>query len=197
MKTAWYIMCAVVIVLIGLNFYQCDRKKEVVIQQDNREFEQTIAGLQSDTAVLRTALREKRATTLSDSTKSAGVVLTLKRTIVQLKATAASQRPDVQPILDSIPKLRAFVALQDSIISEQGKELDTLHAAYTAQVRGLNEQIKLHEQIQAKTDSAALAYQERVAELLDKSRKSERRKRFWRSTTLIAAGGVLALILAK
>lgn len=191
---------ALVFIILVLAFgwlRSCEKGKEVVQVQDNTAFRTIISGLQADTTNLRQQLREKRTQMTQDSTKSAEVISGKDKTITRLRATSTAQRPDIQPILDSIPKLQAFVDVQDSTIQELTNINAELNASYVAQVRNLNEQLELHAQVQAKSDEIAKEYELRVSELEKKLKKADRRRRFWRGATLVLGATTAVLILAK
>jgi hypothetical protein len=119
-------------------------------------------------------------------------------TIVRLKSSSAVQMPDIQPILDSIPKLQAFVNVHDSIIIEQASVIDELNASYKAQVKGLNEQIEIHGQVQAKNDEIMRLYEERIGKLTKDFKKSERRRKFNRTMMYVFGAGLgTAIILSQ
>lgn len=191
---------ALVFVILVLCFgwlRQCEKAKEVVQVEDNTAFRTIITGLQADTTNLRQQLREKRTQMTQDSTKSAQVITGRDKTIARLRATSAVQRPDIQPIFDSIPKLGAFVYVQDSTIQELTNVNAELNASYVAQVRNLNEQLELHAQVQAKSDEIAKEYELRVAELEKKIKKADRRRRFWRTTTLVTTAALAGVLISK
>jgi hypothetical protein len=194
------IVPALVFVILVLAFgwiYSCESKKDIVQQADVTQWRTMIDGLKSDTATLRTSNRELTRRIISDSTTHAKVISAKNITIVRLKSSSAVQRPDIQPILDSIPKLQAFVDVQDSIIIEQASVIDELNASYKAQVKGLNEQIEMHGKVQAKNEEIMRLYEERISKLMKENRKERRGKRFFRATTLVMAGAVGILLLAK
>lgn len=194
------LIAALILVIMVMAFgwlRSCEKAKEIVTDHNDTEFLQEIAVLKKDTSDLIAQLRQKAIETTQDSAAHAKVVKCLQVKITQLRAKEPVLRADVQVLIDSIPKLQAFVQNQDSTIREQVNVIDELNASYAAQVRGLNEQLELNSQIQAKSDEIAAAYEVRVQGLESKLRKSERRKRFWKSTTLIMTGGVAILLLAK
>lgn len=191
---------ALVFIILVLCFgwlRQCESAKEIVQTSEETEWRTLVENLKVDTANLRAELRRKAIETIQDSTKAAQAIWSKGWYIARLKARNEVQRPDVQPILDSIPKLQAFVDIQDSIIVELTDVNAELNASYKAQVRGLNEQLEIHSLIQAKNDEIMRAYEVRVAELQKQVRKENKRKRFFRTTTLILGGAVAVLILAK
>lgn len=194
------LIAALILVIMVLSFVslrQCEKAKEIVTDHNDTEFLQEIAVLKKDTSDLRAQLSQKAIETTQDSTNAAKSIWLKGWYIARLKRSNEAKRVDVQPILDSIPKLQAFVESQDSVIFQQSAVIGDLKAAYQAQVKGLNEQLELNAQIQAKSDEIAAAYEVRVKGLEDKLRKSERKRKFWRTTTTILTGGVAVLLLAK
>jgi hypothetical protein len=195
------IVPALVFVILVMAFgwiYSCESKKDIVQQADVTQWRTVIDGLKSDTTIIRTRNRELTRRIMSDSTTHANVISVKNITIVRLKSSSAVQMPDIQPILDSIPKLQAFVNVHDSIIIEQASVIDELNASYKAQVKGLNEQIEIHGQVQAKNDEIMRLYEERIGKLTKDFKKSERRRKFNRTMMYVFGAGLgTAIILSQ
>lgn len=193
-----YIIPGLILIILVLCFgwlRSCEKAKEVVQVTDNTAFRTIIDNLKQDTTDLRTQLRQKATQMTQDSTRSAKVITGLQVKINVLRAKEPALRAEVQPLIDSLPKLKAFVENQDSVIAEQVNMMSNLNAAYGIQVKSLNEQLALNEKIQAKSDEIAKAYESRVADVEKSLRKENRRKRFWRSATLVMTGGLAAALL--
>lgn len=190
-------LIVVILILCFISLRQCEKAKEVVAEVDNTQFRTVIDGLKADTADLRSRNRELTRRIIQDSTEHAKVISAKNKTIVRLRASSDVQRPDIQPILDSIPKMQAFVNVLDSINTELTNVNEELNASYKAQVKGLNEQIEMNGQIQAKNDEIMRLYEERIAKLMKQNRKEHRWKKVWRGAALTLGATTAVLILAK
>lgn len=142
--------------------------------QDETLWRDVVEKLKVDTANLRTELRRKAIETRQDSAAHAKVVQAKNVTIARLKSSSAVQRAEVQEVLDSLPKVQAFVDVQDSIIMGLTDVNAELNASYKAQVRGLNEQLEIHAQIQAKNDEMMREYEARAAQLMNQNQRLEK-----------------------
>jgi hypothetical protein len=191
------ILILALLVMCFVALRQCESKKEIIQTNDLTQFRTVIEGLQNDTTDLRTQLREKTRRIAQDSTERAKVISVGSGKIVRQKATAVIIQPKVQPVIDSLPIVKEFMALKDSTIAELTNVNELLNESYKAQVKGLNEQIELHGQVQAKNDEIMRLYEERIAKLMKDNRKERRGKKFWRGTALVLGATTAVLILAK
>jgi hypothetical protein len=191
---------ALVFIILVLAFgwlRSCESAKKVAAVVDNTQFRTIIAGLQADTTELRAKLRQKATETRLDSIERSKSISGRGEKIVRQKAAIVVLQPQVQARLDSVPLLKELDALKDSTITELTNVNEELRLSYVAQVKGLNEQIELHAQIQAKSDEIMRVYEERIAELMKQNRKEIRRKKFWRTTTVIMTAGLAGVVLAQ
>jgi len=97
---------------------------------------QLIDSLLLQEELLRLKLKE-------DSLKNVLRQAAYKREIQVLKKKLSETRPEVQPYLDSIPVLKQFVAIQDSIIHKQDSEIDNLNAENLAQRKHFESLLKV------------------------------------------------------
>lgn len=195
-----YIIPVLILALLVMAFgwlRSCEKAKEITQQADVTQWRTVIDGLQTDTASLRTQNRELTRRIAQDSTKAAKDIRATQTKTKAQKAAAVVLQPQIDVISDSLPILREYVALKDSIIHGQDETIAQISQAYTVQVKGLNKQIAIHAEIQAKNDEIMRLYEERIAKLMKDNRKERRGKRFFRTTTLIMVGAVGILLLAK
>jgi uncharacterized membrane protein len=195
------IVPALVFVILVLAFgwiWTCESKKEITQQADVTQWRTAIDGLQTDTAALRTENRELTRRIISDSTAHAKDIWATQTKITQRKAAAVVMQPQIQPLVDSIPVLKEFIALKDSIIHGQDETISQISQAYTVQVKGLNKQLSIHAEIQAKNDEIMRLYEERIAKLMKDFKKSERRRKFNRTMMYVFGAGLgTAIILSQ
>lgn len=79
--------------------------------------------------------------------------LKFKSQISKLTQKLAEKRPEIEPLLDSIPKLAAFVLLQDSIIDVQAVRIDSLEQQKARQWKDFNKLLDIEqEKFQAATE---------------------------------------------
>lgn len=113
--------------------------------------------------------------------------------IRQAKAKVVIRRVYIQPLVDSIPELKAFVQAQDSVILIQGQTIDTLKQALEFSKQAFNDLIQNHdaqESIEARID---LEQTERIADLEKQVRKTKRGNKL--AKVLIPIVGLGAFIL--
>lgn len=99
----------------------------------------SIASLQDITDTLTLRLEK-------DSVEQAEQALKFKSKISTLTKKLAEKRPEIEPLLDSIPKLAAFVLLQDSIIDVQAVRIDSLEAQKVRQWSDFNKLLDIQEE---------------------------------------------------
>lgn len=111
------------------------------------------------------------------------------------RKTISRLRPLITTHIDSIPDLRDFVASQDSLINGQDSLIMSLEFSCMAQVRSFEEVIRLNRaQIQEQV-AVSNTLQEMVVSEQGKTRKEVRKKKFFRTLSLIGAGGIAFLLL--
>lgn len=139
------IIIGVLVLIIGYLIYRDFRpvpEKPVIVSQSDGKIDSLkglVASLQAAGDTLRLALE-------ADSIKQAEQALKFKSKISVLTKKLAEKRPDIQPLLDSIPKLAAFVLLQDSIIDVQAVRIDSLEAQKARQWRDFNKLLEVQEE---------------------------------------------------
>lgn len=80
------------------------------------------------------------------SAEQAKQALKYKSKISNLTQKLAEKRPDIEPLLDSMPKLAAFVLLQDSIIDVQATRIDSLERQKARQWADFNRILDVQEE---------------------------------------------------
>lgn len=117
-----------------------------------------------------------------------------------IRKTLSRLRPLLAPKIDSIPDLRDFVALQDSLINGQDSLIMSLEFSCMAQVRSFEEVIRLNRaQIQEQI-AVSNTLQEMLVSEQGKTRKAERGKRFWKRTAgviTVVAAAVVTIVTLK
>lgn len=124
-----FILVAVLLaVIVYLILSRPDPEKPSIIKHETEisRDQVTIDSLLLQEELLRLQLKE-------DSAKNLLRQAALKREIHGLKKKLQEVRPDVQPYLDSIPVLKEFVALQDSVIDVQAAAIDSLQTSVSVQ----------------------------------------------------------------
>lgn len=113
--------------------------------------------------------------------------------IKAIKTRVVIKRIIIQPLIDSIAPLKAFVASLDSVILIQGQQIDTLKQAYASQIQTTEDLIQNHE-AQARISERIEAEKDKRIENLEKqNRRKNRGVKFWKVTTVVGAVGMFLL----
>ena len=143
MKHIYYI--AVILALLGVIWYLIDhnRTEQNKRMSDNLEFQRTIEAKRADIAQKDSLIAISEQERRYDSLKARASQIAQNRVIAAYRKRAAEKRPGIQPVLDSIPDLREFVAIQDKIISGQDSVIAIQERQYIHETGQLNDIIAL------------------------------------------------------
>ena len=197
MKTAFIVMLVLLLVSVAGNVYQWDiaRTQQTARLNDNLTFQRTIEAKRAEIAQKDSLLATIEHERQYDSLKARAAQIAQNREIQTYKNRLAKIRPGIEPVLDSIPDLREFVALQDKIITGQDSVIATQERQYLNETGQLNDiiaiqrfQIADHVKINEATQGEIYALQARL-------KKSERQKG-WLKVGLGAALGAVIFVLA-
>ena len=143
---------------------------------------------------------ERLKKTYSDSLRIIEALIYGKdKEITLFRRKLADLRPVVAPQLDSLPLVKQFVDLQDSVIQAQGKQIDTLKWTVEFQKKMFAELVAA-EVDEEKIDQRIQAEQaKRIDELEKANEKMFKKKTFWqkvaKATIVIAVVETAILIL--
>lgn len=190
MKFDWKIIL-VLVLLVALVLRECSRPSKPDFA--DQAFKDTIEVLRQEKGIIQS---RQEATVKRYEHKRASDSLSLSRyseQISTLKKKVVIKRIYVQPLIDSIPTLRAFVQLQDSVIQRQETRIDSLNAGMGFQ-RKLNEQLIFDELTEDRIEaSMQIETTRRIADLEQQGRKKERKNRFVKVLIPISLVGGLLL----
>jgi uncharacterized protein HemX len=177
---------------IGFQSYTAGREKERRISE-NREFQATIEKHR------QTAQRARaRADSLYAVFVKRRVVDSVALRVLSVRNKAMSEtvqklRQPVQPLIDSLPQLRAFVLANDSLLAMKDEQIQQMELRHEAQIIDLEGVIKDRgREIMAQAQETE-AYKTELAESQKETRKERRGKNFWKVTAGIVTGVVLYL----
>lgn len=174
MRVDWKIIL-VLVLLVALVLRECSRPGK--IDYADQAFKDTIEVLRQEKGVIQS---RQEATVKRYEHKRASDSLSLSRyseQISTLKKKVVIKRIYVQPLIDSIPTLRAFVQLQDSVIQHQEARIDSLNAGMEFQ-RKLNEQLIFDELTEDRIEaSMQIETTRRIGDLEQQGRKKQRKSK--------------------
>lgn len=122
-----------------------------------------------------------------DSVRQAKEKQSFLSEINRLSKRRDTSRPQVQPLIDSIPPLKAFIETQDSIILTQAIRIDTLESNLSNLRIDLNE-ITTNFQEQLKLSQEKFEAQGEILKLSMKENKKIRRANLWAKVGAVALG---------
>jgi hypothetical protein len=131
----WIIIGLVIVIALLILF----SPSKPIDQIDNQAFKDRIETLRWEKSLkdaqLKAIIKESE-----DNDSTTKVELRAKdKEISLLKAKLSKQRPVIQPIIDSIPELKAFIATQDSVILVTEQRADNLQMALTSQLETIRD----------------------------------------------------------
>lgn len=175
----------------------CEKAKELVYDSSKTDLLQKVAEKDAQILAANAQVDSIRKVQGNDALKFARDTEALSASRDYWKGKALQARPQVNVIADSIPVLKEYLLATDSVIENQHATINSMGMRIRAmEVSHLLEVAALGAKNVA-TVELSKEYAGRVAELESKLRKSERRRKFFRGTTLIMAGAVGILLLAK
>ena len=177
-------------IVIWFSVHSCqkqDIKQEARTVDSSSLFKQRIEAIQARGEAIKTKLH-------TDSLKTSLALQALKIENKNLRKKIKELRPDILVIADSMPIIRRWVDVGDSIDIVQTAEIDSLYKEKSRIWRSMNAIVfNRDEQIQLLTE--LVNHKEVISQDLRKKLRKERRKKtFFKVTT--ALGIVTALYLA-
>lgn len=128
--------------------------------------------------------------TYEDRVKADSLNLATKDVEIKaIKVRVIIKRIPVQPLIDSIPTLRAFVELQDSLIQVQGQQIDTLKQAYASQIQTTKDLIQNHDAQARISERISEEKDLRIENLEKQNRRKNRGVKFWKVATVVSLVG--------
>lgn len=188
MNKLWYIIFGLTTIVVYLIL-----SRPTPYDSNKAQYEDTVSFLRAKEASI-IAQGQRIIKTYEYRVKADSLNLAVKDAEIKaIKVRVIIKRIPVQPLIDSIPTLKAFVELQDSLIQVQGQQIDTLKQAYASQIQTTEDLIQNHdaqESIEARID---LEQTERIADLEKQVRKTKRGSKL--AKVLIPIVGLGAFIL--
>lgn len=159
MKTLLIIILVFLLASVGLNVWQwrsAYEQEENMLAQ-NEQFQRDILKHEVLAKTARDSAHELRARRSADSLK---YIVELTHRQIENNAMSKrlkSLRPTVQPIIDSVPPLKEFIALQDSILVQKDSIISTITARTNDIEKSFNLEIEqLNTQLQATNQTSEL-----------------------------------------
>lgn len=189
---------AIVIIILSLGWFRsCDRVKELKdeayqAQNGARKVEEVQnAGQAVRDSLIAEINATRKKTRMADSVK----IIALESRNRRLTRELASARVKIQPVVDSLPEIAHYVALTDSLLSvkdslilvEQMRNMINTKS-YQAEI------VLLHQNIESQK-AIGDAWRTSAEQSERKAAKQEKRKRFWRFTSIVLAGAAGVLIV--
>lgn len=122
--------------------------------------------------------------------KSDSVRLSAKdKEIRGFKVKLSQLREQIKEQVDTLPEIKRFIALQDSVIEKQGEVIDTLKASVDFQVNAIKELGKIHVDSEKIADDMLTKCESRLQEVTEDYRKQVRKAK--RANRFLKAGAVV------
>lgn len=191
---------AMVFVILAMAFgwlRSCEREKEAVNNAVSEAVERKDMEHRHYIDIVSRRVDSVRLVRTEDSVKFATRISALNASVGHWRKKASEVRPQVDHLADSIPVLRAHLQATDSVIAKldstvavQEGRFYAMSKLHTFEIAQMGEKYVQQVELTEIWKSAAV---ERETKL----KRSERKKRFFRTTTLILGSAVGILILAK
>ena len=149
----------------------------------------TVAILRHQVDSITARQRADREAARVDSLKQVRVRSDLKARIRGLEKTLALTRPEVQSVMDSLPKLASFVNLQDSLLETKGIAIDTLeNQLWRNAIRCAKERKQAQDKWELEHETAL-----HLNQVIGEYQKADRKHRKQKNGLKIAAGAGLVV----
>ncbi len=178
-----YIIVALVLLLAGVILF---RKSAPLPDNGKNEYEKNnerlTAQLSIKDAQIGAVVKESEDTIKYFQ----AIVGTQNKEIKAQKVRNAELRNPVQPLIDSVPALKAFIQSQDSLLLVTEQRADTIQKAYTSQIETTRDLKKLIVDKDKIQNEMFTTCSERVDKLQRDYEKEHKRKGTWRKVAGIA-----------
>ena len=115
-----------------------------------------------------------------------------KREIAELKKFIADRRPEIAERIDTIPDLREFVAVQDSIIERQDNLIRGMELSHSAEIVDLEEIIRLQEAKFKEQMAITAGFEQRLV-VSEAETKKERKGKKFRNVVIGVLSGLILI----
>jgi len=199
MKTAWIVIVVLLLASVAGNVYQWDiaRTQQNARMSENLTFQRTIEAKRYELAqkdsLIAAIQRERRY----DSLKARVSQNAQNREIQAYKKRLVEKRPEIQPILDTVPDLSIFVAIQDSIIVKQDSVIASQELQYLNETGQLNDIIAIQRFQIADHVKINEDFEHELQEVYGRLKKSERQKGWLKVGIGAAVGAVIFVLITK
>jgi len=190
------------LIIVALIFFILWQRSEGKRQQaeritDNRLHQQRISQLQAKSLKADSLVSTIRSKVAKDRAKDSVVLKGLQMRNSTLTRKLTDLRPPVVVMSDSVPLLKQFIQVTDSLLTQKDQIITQLELSHSAEVVDLEAIIKAREdQILVEATKGHLWEEVAVKNERDYN-KERRRKGFWKTSAAILAGGVLFLTISK
>jgi len=188
------------LIIVGLIFFILwqrseGKRQQMERSQDNKLHQQRISQLQAKSLKADSLVLTIRSKVAKDRAKDSVVLKGLQMRNSTLTRKLTDLRPPVVVMSDSVPLLKQFIQVTDSLLTQKDLIITQLELSHAAEVVDLEAIIKARED-QILVEATKGHLWEEVAVKTEKDYNKERRKKgLWRTTAAILAGGVLFLTL--
>lgn len=196
MRIAWTIVVLLLLISVGGNVYQWQNARTEQLRRSLDNGRSQVEILKHEAAAKTAGARADsiRASFISRRTSDSLALRALSVRNSAMSETMKKLRIPVQPLIDSLPDLRAFVLANDSLLAAKDEHIQQLELRHSAQVVDLEAIIfELQKQNLAQAAISDAWRETAVKEQAD-AKKERKWKRFFQWTTAIVTG--VALFLA-
>jgi hypothetical protein len=170
----WFLVAALTIIIILLIlFNRGDPKPEL----QKQAFETQIAILEAEKTEAKAQADSIISKQQSDTERIKVVLKSKEKQIQALKARVIVKRVFVQPLIDSLPTLKAFVEVQDSLIQSLEIQSDTLKHALLNQEKHFMGLVVAHQEERRFSERLVTESLARVDQLEKQNRKTKRQNK--------------------
>lgn len=186
------ILIGVLVLIIGYLIYR-DFRPVPTIEPEIEPHHEAIQTERAKIDSLSSEVERLEDKMTSDSLKSIEARKAFKMRIQELAVSRASERSKVQTLIDTIPILKSFVALQDSTIQAYSARVDSLESEKARQWSDFNKLLDVEREKFQAASEINIHYLE-ISEHFEKENKRLKRQNRWLKIGT-AAGFVGGLLL--
>jgi len=192
---AWLIIVALIFFILWQRSQS--KMQQLERSQDNRLHQQRISQLQAKSLKADSLVSTIRSKVAKDRAKDSVSLKGLQMRNSTLTRKLTDLRPPVVVMSDSVPLLKQFIQVTDSLLTQKDLIITQLELSHSAEVVDLEAIIKARED-QILVEATKGHLWEEVAVKTEKDYNKERRKKgFWKVTSAVLAGGIVWISLKE
>jgi hypothetical protein len=199
MKQAWMIVILLLLISVGGNVYQWQNARTEQLRRSLDNGRSQVEILKHEAAAKTAGARADSLVSVFGKRRAADSVAlrAVRMRNSAMAETLKKLRIPVQPLIDSLPDLRAFVLANDSLLAAKDEHIHQLELRHSAQVVDLEAIIfELQKQNLAQA-AISDAWRETATSMRQDLRVEKRKRKLWTTISVVLTGGILYMAVKE